>query len=109
MKSRLEEIENKLQRRDRKRKKRDALTEAELKQQQSKDIELAKKKAAYIREQGLQRYKEQLMIELEHDKKKKLGVVLLLYLLAVALIGYMYYTNAELDVEKLLLELIKEV
>lgn len=79
-----------------------------MRQLQTKDIELAKKKAAYIREQGLQRYKEQLLIELEYDKKKKLGVVFLLYLLAVAVIGYLYYTNAELDIEKLLLDLIKE-
>ena len=43
------------------------------------------------------------MIELEYDKKKKLGVVAFLYLVLVVIIGYMYYTNADLDIENMLL------
>lgn len=61
-----------------------------------------------MREQGLQRYKEQLMIELEYDKKKKLGVLAVLYLLTLAVVGYLYYTNAEMvDLESMLMEMIQ--
>jgi len=46
------------------------------------------------------------MIELEYDKKKKLGVVYLLYLLVVAVIFYLYYTDTKLDLESMLMDLI---
>jgi hypothetical protein len=45
------------------------------------------------------------MVELEYDKKKKLGVVAVIYLLFVLAIGYLYYTETELDLENLLVQL----
>ena len=47
------------------------------------------------------------MIELEHDKRKKLTVVSILYLVSLSIIAFMYYSKTELDLEKFLLQLIK--
>ena len=73
------------------------------------DIEQAKKKAAKIREQGLQKYKELLLQELESDKKKKLAVVSLLYFLSLMLVVVVYYSNTDFDeVQKAILYLFKD-
>jgi hypothetical protein len=47
------------------------------------------------------------MGELQYDRKKKLGVVALLYLLVLGAIAFFYYTNTELDLDSILMELIK--
>ncbi len=47
------------------------------------------------------------MIELESDKRKKLCLVAFLYLNVLAFVGYLYYSNANLDLESALLMLIK--
>ena len=62
----------------------------------SVDIDQAKTKAALIREQGLKKYQEQLLGELEQDKKRKLCVVTLLYLASLAVILLHYYWNTDL-------------
>ena len=79
------------------------------KEKRASDVEQARQKAAKIREQGLQKYKEQLLVELEHDKFKKLCVVAVLYLAALSIIGMMYYSNTELDLEKIMEQLMKPV
>jgi hypothetical protein len=48
-------------------------------------------------------------VELEHDKFKKLCVVAVLYLMALSMVGMMYYSNTELDLEKIMEQLMKPI
>lgn len=72
------------------------------------DAEQARQKAAKIRATGMLRYKEQLLKELEEDKKRKLFVVYVLYFLCVAIIGVLYYTKQQLSLDDILLYLLQD-
>ncbi len=67
----------------------------------AKDTEQAKKHAAFIREQGLQKYKQKLLKELEADKRRKLLVVNIFFLLAMVVLAMLYYWQTNKDFKDL--------
>ena len=54
------------------------------------DVEIAKIKAAKIREEGQLKYNLKLLNELEADKARKLTVVNILLLICLAIVGIVY-------------------
>lgn len=79
--------------------------------QEMLDVERAKQQAAKIREQGLVKYKQKLLAELESDKKRKLQVVNCLFVFTLLVVATIYYAQT-LNPERLtnaLNELINEM
>ena len=65
------------------------------------DIAQAKAKAAKIREQGMKEYKEQLLKELETDRKRKVSVVFALYFISLLAVLAVYLSNTDFaEIEK---------
>ena len=65
------------------------------------DVERAKEKAKRIREQGIQKYKNSLLKELEADRNKKLCVVNFLWFLTILILSGFYYAKNWIDLDKL--------
>ena len=73
------------------------------------DVERAKEKAAKIREQGIIRYKQHLLVELESDKRKKLCVVNFLFFLSMITLAAFYYARNWVDFELMMANVQKRL
>lgn len=77
------------------------------KKDKKSDAEQAREKAAKIREQGLQKYKEQLLIELVNDKRRKLTVVYFLCFITLMFVAFCFYTLNDLNIDDVFEMIIK--
>ena len=71
----------------------------------AEDIAQAKAKAALMREEGMKQYKEQLLKELEADRRRKVRVVLFLYLMSLCIALAFYFSNTDFaEIEQMIVK-----